>query len=177
MMDLPVPTRRPLARGLLGTALLVAVGACTTVVQGPSPGAAVAPQLTVERFLQASNTRDLDAMSRLFGTANGPIGDTGSTFGCAFKKMGSWFGGTPCQKRSEVELRLDAIARLLQHQDYTISGEEPVAGRSNPTRRVFVTLRQGQQQVSRLPFEVVRTGEGRWLVERVDLERVMAGAR
>ncbi len=158
-------------------ALLLAVGGCTTVVQTSTPGAAVAPQLTVERFLQAANIRDLDAMSRLFGTSSGPIGDTGSTFGCMFKKMGSLFGGSSCVKRSEVELRLDAIARLLQHNDYEVSSEEAVAGRSNTTRRVFVDLNQGAQTVSRLPFEVVRLSDGRWLVERVDLERVMAGER
>lgn len=140
-----------------------------------APEAPVAPALTVERFLQASNSRDLEAMSRLFGTRDGPVGDTGSTFGCMFKKLGSWFGGTPCVSKAEVEIRLDAIARILQHRDYNVVDEEPVAGRASPTRRVFVNLLQASQDVRRLPFVVVRTSDGRWLVESVDLERVMAG--
>ena len=169
--------RSSLVRLLPALSALLLAPACTTVVQSPASAAAVAPQLTVERFLQASNVRDLDAMSRLFGTANGPIGDTGSTFGCFFKKIGSWFGGNACVSRAQVELRLDAIARLLRHDDYTIAAEEPVAGRANPARRVLVNLAQGEQRVSRLPFVVVRDGDGRWLVEQVDLEQLMAGAR
>ena len=35
--------------------------------------AGVAPQLSVERFLQAANARDFEAMERLFGTHDGPI--------------------------------------------------------------------------------------------------------
>lgn len=156
---------------------LAAAGCTTTVYQSPAPAAAVAPQLTVERFLQAANARDVDALSRLFGTVDGPMGDTGSTFGCFFKKIGSWFGGTACRSRSDVEIQLDAIARVLQHQDYRIDREESVAGRPNPTRRVFVDLRQGNRTIQDLAFEVVRTGDGRWLVERVPLDRVMGEGR
>jgi len=165
----------PLSRSL-SMALLVGLGACSTTVVGPAGAAAVAPQLTVERFLQAANDRDLDAMSRMFGTARGPIGDTGSTFGCFWKKIGSWFGGESCVQRSEVEIRLDAIARVLQHQDYRIDGEEMVAGRDAPTRRIFVDITvDGGDRVEDVPFDVVRGSERRWYVERVDLERIMSG--
>lgn len=155
--------------------LALAAAGCTTVYQSPAPAAAVAPQLTVERFLQAANARDVDALGRLFGTADGPMGDTGSTFGCFFKKIGSWFGGTSCRSRADVEIQLDAIARVLAHRDYQIEREEPVPGRPNPTRRVFVDLRQANRTIQDLPFEVVRTGDGRWLVERVPLERITSG--
>jgi len=147
-------------------------GACTTVVQR-GPGAGVVAQLSVERFLQAANDRDIEAMGRLFGTADGPILDTGSTFGCFFKKIGSWFGGTACTKRDDVEVRLDAIARLLQHEDYRIVREEAVAGRLNQATRVFVDLTINGEGRRNVPFVVVRTGDGQWLVEEVDLERVM----
>ncbi|MFQ5538539.1 MAG: hypothetical protein ACE5GJ_13930 [Gemmatimonadota bacterium] len=170
----PAGRRARVAAVLFG--VLAATAGCTTVVQQPGSAAAIAPQLTVERFLQAANSRDLAAMARLFGTAQGPIGDTGSTFGCMFKKIGSWFGGEPCVKRSEVEIRLDAIARLLQHDDYRIVGEEPVAGRPTLTRRVLVDLTMGDRTVTGVPFDVVRTRDGTWLVERVDLERVMRGS-
>lgn len=156
---------------------LLASAGCTSTVQRPGAAAAVAPQLTVERFLQAANERDLDAMSRLFGTGDGPIGDTGSTFGCFFKKIGSWFGGDSCVKRTEVEVRLDAIARVLEHENYRLGLEEPVAGRDHPTRRLFVDLTTARGSVSGVPFDVVRTGDGRWLVELVDLEHVMSRAR
>ncbi len=155
---------------------LVFGSACTKVVQ-QGPGAGVAAQLSVERFLQAANSRDIGSMGRLFGTTDGPIMDTGSTFGCAFKKIGSWFGGQPCVKRADVEIRLDAIAQLLKHDDYRITREQAVAGRLQEATEVFVDLTISGETVADVPFVVVRTGEGQWLVEEVNLERVMTGPR
>jgi hypothetical protein len=160
--------------GRLG--LLVAAGivsACTSQA-GPSDVAPVAAQLSVERFLQAANERDVQAMGRLFGTSAGPVGDTGSTFGCFFKKIGSWFGGTPCASRVDVELRMDAIASVVRHQDYRIVREEAVAGRTSPTRRVVVDMDMGGgRAVAAAPFVVVQTSQGRWLVEEVPLQTLM----
>jgi len=141
---------------------------------GTSTVAPVAAQLSVERFLQAANERDFEAMGRLFGTADGSAMDTGSTFGCFFKKIGSWFGGTSCTRKVDVELRMDAIASIIRHDDYRIAAEESVAGRSTPARRVIVDLTIEGRSVSAMPFIVARTAEGRWLVEQVPLERIMA---
>ena len=129
--------------------LLAAPTACTTrSVDTPPPS--MGAQLTVERFLQASNQRDVIAMGRLFGTSDGPLGDTGSTFGCM-------------------------IASILVHEDYRIVGESRVAGRVAPTQRVLVDMTtDGGTAVAGVPFVVVRTGDGRWLVEQVDLQRIMA---
>lgn len=113
-------------------------------------------------------------MGRLFGTPDGSLMDTGSTFGCFFKKIGSWFGGTACTKRVDVELRMDAIASVLHHEDYHIVREEPVAGRTSPARRVVVDLTVEGEPITDAPFIVVQTTEGRWLVEQVPLERLMA---
>ena len=142
---------------LLCLTLVVGPAACATRVQ-TGPTSAVGPQLSVERFLQAANTRDLDSMSRLFGTPDGPIADTGSTFGCAFKKIGSWFGGTPCLKRTDVEIRMDAIASVLRHTDYTVGRQEIVAGREHPTTRVLVDLVVTGRTVPAVPFVVVQAG-------------------
>ena len=46
--------------------VLTSVGACTSRTIVNQPQLRVAPALTVERFLQAANTRDLETMSRLF---------------------------------------------------------------------------------------------------------------
>ena len=154
--------------------LLVTLGGCATYVV-ESPAAAVGAQLSVERFLQAANERDVEAMGRLFGTPGGAAMDTGSTFGCMFKKIGSWFGGTACVKKEDVEIRMDAIASILQHRDYRIVDERRLPGRSAPTTQVLVDMTTALgAQVEAVPFDVVRTDEGRWLVQRVDLERVMA---
>jgi hypothetical protein len=113
-------------------------------------------------------------MGRLFGTADGSVMETGSTFGCFFKKIGSWFGGSSCTKKVDVELRMDAIASIVRHDDYRIVREEAVAGRTSPARRVIVDLTIEGEAVNAMPFVVVRTSEGRWLVEQVPLERIMA---
>jgi len=163
--------RRPLAPVVL--ALLVSA-ACSSQSR-PAAVAPVAAQLSVERFLQAANDRDVDAMGRLFGTSDGSLMDTGSTFKCFFKKIGSWFGGSSCPKRTDVEIRMDAIASIIQHVDYRIVREESVAGRQSPTRRVYVDMTMPENlRVTAAPFIVVQTGEGRWLVEQVPLEQVMA---
>lgn len=156
---------------------LVFLPACASSPTRVNPATALEPQLSVERFLQAANQRDLDAMGRLFGTAEGPLGDTGSTFGCAFKKIGSWFGGQACRTRQEIELRMDAIASILRHQDYTVTQQRMVAGRDHPTSQVLVDLRIDRESVVRgVPFVVVHGGDGRWLVQEIDLQRVMAGS-
>jgi hypothetical protein len=171
----PVSRFRPRPVPSVVAALVaLSVAGCTTTV-GRGPEAGVVAQLSLERFLQAANERDIESMGRLFGTVDGPIWDTGSTFGCFFKKIGSWFGGRSCVKHQDVEVRLDAISRVLQHQDYRVVREEPVAGRLNSATRIYVDLTVEGEKVADVPFVVVRTGGGQWLVEEVDLQKVMAG--
>lgn len=149
--------------------------ACVTTTAGSQASGVMdlGPTLSVERFLNAANTRDLDAMMRLFGTADGPIGDTGGSFGCAFKRMGSWIGlGDRCESRQVVELRMDAIARIIRHQDYRIGAEERVAGRMNPTTQITVDLDLGPRNVRDVPFVVVQASGGSWLIEQIALERL-----
>lgn len=150
-----------------------ALAGCTTTYVMPSAVAPVAAQLSVERFLQAANQRDVQAMGNLFGTKDGPVMDTGSPVGCAFKKIGSLFGGESCVKKADVEIRMDAIASILAHQDYRIVREERVPGRQAPTTRVLVDMTVQGMSVPGVPFVVVQSGEGRWLVQEVDLARVM----
>ncbi|MCG6956512.1 MAG: hypothetical protein LJF04_11045 [Gemmatimonadetes bacterium] len=159
---------------ILLVALPVAVAGCTTSVQQP-PAAGVVAQLSVDRFLAAANERDLVTMGRIFGTVDGPISDTGSTFGCFFKKIGSWFGGNACRKQQDVQVQMAAIANVLKHDDYKIVREEPVAGRLNEATRVYVNLTTPERQVTDVPFVVVRSKHGQWLVEEVDLKKVMGG--
>lgn len=154
---------------------LAAPTACTTVVMEAPPGAQIGAQLSVERFLSAANQHDVRAMGRIFGTSEGSAMETGSTLGCAFKKIGSWFGGLPCVKKEHVEIRMDAIASILEHQDYRITGESRVAGRTVPATRIMVDLTTPDGTAARdVPFVVVQTDDGRWLVEQVDLQAVMA---
>ncbi|TVR63925.1 MAG: hypothetical protein EA422_08090 [Gemmatimonadales bacterium] len=144
---------------------------------GGGPMAASQPQLSVERFLQAANSRDLDAMARIFGTEDGAVLDTtGSTLGCAFRRMGSWIRlSDRCITREEIELRMDAIAYILRHDRYRIVSEATVAGRRAPTTRVVVDLERGSERFTDVPFVAVRAPGGNWMIEEVGLERITAG--
>jgi hypothetical protein len=135
--------------------------------------AGIAPALSVEGFLRAANARDLHGMGRIFGTEKGPIIDTGGPVGCAFKKMGSWIGiGRSCTTLQEVELRMDAIAQILRHEDYTLASESRVAGRVHPTTRIGVDLSVRGRTIRDVPFLVVRTKDGRWFIEQIGLDKI-----
>ena len=55
-------------------------------------------------------------------------------------------------------------------------GESRVAGRTVPATRIMVDLTTPDgTDASDVPFVVVQAGDGRWLVQEVDLEKVMAG--
>ena len=139
-------------RTLAALVFLGLMGCVTRVVQNDAM-ASVAPQLSVERFLQAANALDFEAMERLFGTYDGPIsGD-----------------------RLELEVRMSLIAEILRHEDYRIQGQRREPGREFPTTRVLVTLTRDGQEITDVPFLVVRTKDGGWLVEEVDLALVTRG--
>ena len=136
--------------------LLMSAGACTSRAVTDQSQPQVAPALTVERFLQAANTRDLDTMSRLFGTDDGPIGVGGS--------------------RQEVELRMDLIAEILQHADYQITSERRVPGTDFPNIRVGVDILiitpRGTTMVEDVGFTVVLESPSRWLVNVIELTKI-----
>jgi hypothetical protein len=134
-------------------ALCLALGSCVTRPVRSAEIAGMMPVLSVERFLQAANAKDFVAMEQLFGTHDGPIsGD-----------------------RQELELRMAAIAEVLKHEDYKIQGDSREPGREFPTTRVIVSLTKQGKQIADIPFLVVQTSKGGWLVEQVDLEKVMKG--
>jgi hypothetical protein len=113
----------------------------------------VAPTLTVERFLQAANIRDLDTMSRLFGTDDGPILETAN--------------------REEVELRMDLIAEILQHDDYEIVSDRIVPGAATQSNRIGVDLvLPGGARVEDVGFTVVLESPNRWLVNVIELVKI-----
>lgn len=115
--------------------------------------AGTSPLQSVERFLTAVNAHDLADMAAVFGTAEGPFrGD-----------------------RAEVEIQMDALSTILTHQSYEIVSERQVPGRESPTTRVGVTLTIDGETYPDVTFVTVRTNEGRWMVQEIDLERVTGG--
>lgn len=156
---------------------LFLAGCTTTQYVSSGEMAGIAPALSVERFLRATNARDLHGMARIFGTEKGPYIETGGPVGCAFKKLGSWIGiGQRCSTIQEVELRMDAIAEVLRHDDYALVSESSVPGRVAPTSRIGVDLSIRGRTIPDVPFFVVRSKEGRWLVEQIGLEKITGEA-
>jgi len=154
-----------------GCAAAVAVGGATS---GRSPGASAEPARVIGEFLDAANQRDYMTMARLFGTEDGSIGDRGGTLGCAFRKLGSWIGlGERCLDEHEVEQRLDLLAAVLKHESYRVRTEEVVAGRRRSAAGVRVALDLGARGVVEVPFVVVLATDGQWLVEQVELGKLV----
>lgn len=144
------------------------------------PGVAISPAArdsspvqVVESFLVAAKGRDYLAMSWLFGTVEGPIGDTGGSAGCVMRKLGAFIGiGEACEKWATVELRMDAIARLLLYDSFTVRGQEQVAGRDHPATRIEMALQRGQRPPVTVPFVVIQDKDGGWLVQEIGLAQL-----
>ena len=144
------PRLRPgVLLSLLAASALLA--ACTT--QRPSGSSAMAgmgSMLSVERFLQAANARDYEAMAQLFGTADGPVEG----------------------ERTEIELRMATIAEILRHEDYQIVSEQRTPGREHPTNRVGVNVTRQGELIRDVGFMVVQTDDGRWFVQEIELDKI-----
>lgn len=165
----------PVRSLLVAAFVLLASGCATSGPAGAEPGPE--PVLSVERFLQAANERDLETMAYLFGTDDGPVaGRTGSPVGCAFRRMGSWIGlAGRCASWQNIELQMNTIALILEHDDYRIGSESRVPGRRSATSRVMVDVERDGREYRDVPFVVVRAGAGEWLIEEVGLERITGG--
>ena len=139
----------------------------------PGPDTSLEPARVVAEFLDAANRRDHAAMASRFGTAAGPIGDSGGALGCAFRKVGSWIGlGDRCLNATEVELRMDLMAAILAHESYRLGGEAAVAGSGRPAIRVEVEVDTATEQGVTVPFVLIQTDHGGWLVKEVALGRL-----
>lgn len=144
----------------LGALLLLAVttAACSTRQTTPEPRtesgmASMAPMLSVERFLQAANSRNYRAMADLFGTYQGAVD----------------------YDRRTVEREMELISEILQHEDYEVTSDRVAPGREHPTNRVGVNIRKDGRLIPDVAFLVVQSEGGAWLVEEIDLEKVTGG--
>jgi len=138
--------------------LLVVLTACGgqtgtsgPVVPGPAPAPAAAPADAVERFMRLIAAKDYLGMGRLFGTVEGPI--------------------TSRDPQQQVERRMFAIANILANDRFVIRSGQGIPGRGPDVTQIGVQITQ-QGQTKEVPFVVVRTASGAWLVEQVDLQAV-----
>jgi len=111
----------------------------------------MAPYTAVEQFIGFAAQSKYTEMGYVFGTTRGPLAES--------------------QEPARVSRRMEAIARVIRHDSYAMTGVGEVDGRPE-ARRVVVELRRGRHTVA-VPFLVVQGPGGRWLVESVDLAAVM----
>jgi hypothetical protein len=67
-----------------------------------------------------------------------------------------------------------ALASLLESQDYQVQGQNIVPGRVGEAVQLLVSLKQGGRAIP-VPFTMVRTKRGDWLVESIDMRPLTQG--
>jgi hypothetical protein len=150
------PEEEMRVRKIVGSVLVVVatlgLPACRSAAPAPTsapvaqagPGAGT-PSGAVESFLEAARAADVPAMSRLFGTAGGPI--------------------TEREGADAVEKRMRALACYLTHDSSRILENVPGVGQG---RAIAVELKQ-RELTRRTRFSVVPGPGGRWFVEQFDI--------
>ena len=136
-------------RKIAGLFLLAACSSATrnAANDGQLTGAP-APQLAVEQFLRAVNAKDLQAMSTVFGTKNGPARET--------------------IERTELEKREIVLACYFAHDSSRILSETP--GLQNH-RDVRVELKKGGL-TRQTTFYTIKGPGDRWYVDNMDIAAV-----
>jgi len=132
---------------------LLFLAACSSATQSgstnysPATGA-VSPQLAVDQFLLAARARDIQAMSIVWGTKNGPSRET--------------------MDRTELEKREVILACYFNSDSYRLLGE--TSGQADH-REVRVELKKNN--LTRLTtFYTIQGPGGRWYVDNVDIAAV-----
>ena len=108
-----------------------------------APGGATARE-AVERFMSAAKVQNLDAMSNVWGSSDGPVRST--------------------MDRQTWEMREVVFMRCLRHDTWRITGESPAAG----GERVLVVELKYQDLTRSTNLNVTPGPEQRWFVKSVD---------
>jgi hypothetical protein len=150
-------------QGVAVVALIALTTACVsrriepiTSEEGLPGNTEVGTSLVIEQFLRAANENDLDTMARLFGTVNGPN-----------------IGRVP---KDQLDQQLFAIASVLRHEGYEIVRRQIVPGRRSEATEVTVRMDMGRNRLIDVPYVLVFSTAGTWLIEQIDLEKI-TGAR
>lgn len=128
---------------------LVAAAACS---RGPGPGAtlpgAVTPTEAASEFMNAVKAQDLQAMSDVWGTAQGPARDQ--------------------MDRTTHDQRLLIMQGCYEHDRYQILGEAPG---ENGERLVRVQITRGTRTKT-ANFAIARGPSNRWYVRDADFDAI-----
>lgn len=135
-------------RKVAGLFFLAACSRATTVGDSGGLTGAPAPRIAAEQFLRAVKANDLQAMSTVWGTQNGPARET--------------------MERTSMEKREIILVCYLTHDTARIIGEAPgQQGR----RDIRVEIKRGNL-TRQTTFYTIRGPRDRWYVENVDIAAV-----
>jgi hypothetical protein len=132
---------------------LLFLAACSSATQSGSNNngsltGAVSPHLAVDQFLLAARARDIQAMSTVFGTKNGPARET--------------------MDRTELEKREVILACYFNTDSYRLLGE--TSGQADH-RDVRVELKKNNL-TRQTTFYTIQGPGGRWYVDNMDIAAV-----
>ncbi len=113
------------------------------------------PDMAVRRFLNGVSAKDYMAMGRQFGTRQGP----------AEARMGT----------TELEQRMIVLAGLMQHDGYSLRRADLAQLGPHRTRYVATLTGTREGRVD-LPVVVARSEDGRWYVERIQMDALTRAA-
>jgi len=149
---LPRPTAALPGAATLVAAAFLAAGCASSGAVLSAPRAqygSPTPEQAVSTFLDASSSKDYERMGQQFGTHDGP----------AELKLGA----------KDVEQRMVVLAAFLTHDDYTVeAGSQSLL--ESYERRFQVHLTGTSRGAVTVPFVAASTQDGRWYVERIDLD-------
>jgi hypothetical protein len=122
---------------------------CTTKIESiaVAPGSAAAPTAVATAFMQAVADSNLTQMGELWGTAKGSAATTG--------EPANWLQ------------RLSVIHAYLKGGTARVLGENPGAMKDDRRQLMVEVTRPGC--VKSVPFTMVRTKQGAWLVNAIEL--------
>jgi hypothetical protein len=130
-----------LRRMLLVGLMLVGIGGCRRAA-GSMEAGTLTSQLAVQQFVDAAKAQDLQALSAVWGNAEGPVRDRAD--------------------RRQLEQRLLLMVCHLRHDESRIGPPEPGEGGRVQYR---VELTQGTLKASPWFKTIKSTQSGRWFVE------------
>ncbi len=123
-------------------------GGTSTSTSGPPPVGASTPAMAVEQFLAAVRATDLQAMSVVFGTSNGPARDN--------------------MEREQLDKRLIILQCYFNHDKSRTLSETPGEG----GHRVF-TVELTRGRFVRSPrFYAIKGPNERWFIDNMEIAAV-----
>ncbi len=108
----------------------------------------------IDNFMAAVKAKDLDRMGQLWGNQKGPIASQ-----------------TSDKDREQLRQRLVVMQRMLEYKGYRIV-EGPLPSSAGGDMRMFrIELERGNCKKV-VPFDVVKTHQGGWLVFDTHMDQV-----